>query len=237
MSDVVIGNGIIGSALFTLLSQVKTVCCLDIDKSKCVGEVSGSVDVLHFCFPYSKDFVSLVVNYAKRFNFKELVIHSTVKPGTTLKIQGLLAGPVVYSPVRGVHSRMAEDLRRYTKFFASLFDAKYFVDEMNSLDIKVERFGSSTSLELAKVLMGTTYYGWLIMFAQRVKLLAANYGVDESELWRWTEEIHAFLGNRPKMFSGDGIGGHCVLPNLRLLDDCYFNLISGHDELFRSQKK
>ena len=34
-------------------------------------------------------------------------------------------------------------------------------------------------------------------------------------MWTFSEEIHKFLGNRPKMYPGI-IGGHCVIPNLQL---------------------
>ena len=37
-------------------------------------------------------------------------------------------------------------------------------------------------------------------------------------MWSFSDEIHKFLGNRPKMFPGF-IGGHCVIPNLSLLDE------------------
>ena len=29
------------------------------------------------------------------------------------------------------------------------------------------------------------------------------------EMWLFSDEIHKLLGNRPKMYPGDYIGGHC----------------------------
>jgi hypothetical protein len=43
-------------------------------------------------------------------------------------------------------------------------------------------------------------------------------------MWSFSDEIHKFLGNRPKMFPGF-IGGHCVIPNLDLIHNQTLNLI------------
>jgi hypothetical protein len=43
-------------------------------------------------------------------------------------------------------------------------------------------------------------------------------------MWEFADEIHKFLGNRPKMFPGF-IGGHCVIENLDLVKDDTLNLI------------
>ena len=43
-------------------------------------------------------------------------------------------------------------------------------------------------------------------------------------MWTFSQEIHKFLGNRPKMFPGF-IGGHCVIPNLDLIHHQTLNLI------------
>ena len=45
------------------------------------------------------------------------------------------------------------------------------------------------------------------------------------------QRIHKFLKNRPKMFPGF-IGGHCVIPNLDLIDDSNFNQISKINNFF-----
>jgi len=41
---------------------------------------------------------------------KVVVVHSTVKPGTTKNIQEKSKIPVLFSPVRGVHKRFLEDI-------------------------------------------------------------------------------------------------------------------------------
>ena len=51
-------------------------------------------------------------------------------------------------------------------------------------------------------------------------------------MWSFSDEIHTFLGNRPKLFPGF-IGGHCVIPNLELLNDNSLNQINKINSIFK----
>ena len=55
-------------------------------------------------------------------------------------------------------------------------------------------------------------------------MIAIQNKVDYDEMWSFADEIHKYLGNRPKMFPGF-IGGHCVIPNLDLMNDETLDLI------------
>ena len=140
---------------------------------------------------------------------------------------------------------MLKDLKRYTKFY-SVFDwaphsnqaCKTFVKKMNKVGIKTKKMTNPTTLELAKILVDTTYYGWLINYAQITNIIAMKHKVDYDEMWLFAEEINKFLGNRPKLFPGF-IGGHCVIPNLDLVEnktigeikkmnDTYANKVKNH---------
>ncbi|MEM4245594.1 MAG: hypothetical protein QXR60_05330 [Candidatus Nanoarchaeia archaeon] len=83
---------------------------------------------------------------------------------------------------------------------------------------------SPLTLELAKIICDTSYYGWLITYAQLSNMIAMNNKVDYDEMWSFADEIHKFLGNRPKMYPGI-IGGHCVIPNLDLINNETLNFI------------
>ena len=118
---------------------------------------------------------------------------------------------------------MQQDLRRYTKFFALEKNAPRkkwasleFSKLMRKCKIKTKNMSDPLTLELAKIVVDTSYYGWLINYAQISNLIAKKHKVDYNEMWSFSEEIHNFLGNRPKMFPGF-IGGHCVIPNLSLI--------------------
>ena len=63
-----------------------------------------------------------------------------------------------------------------------------------------------------------------------------RYKVDYDEMWSFADEIHKFLGNRPKLFPSY-IGGHCVIPNLELMNDYSLNQIKKINESFRKFKK
>lgn len=234
MIDVIVGCGEVGSTICKLLKEAN-INVISFDAL--ISNMLDSCNILHICFPYSEKFVAEVMAWVDTAKPREIVIHSTVKVGTTQSLQDLLETPVVFSPIRGVHARMLTDLRRYTKCYTSYYKSRFpflFCQEMEICGVTLGWWKNPKALELAKLLMDTSYYGWLIVFAQHVKCLALEYGVDEKQLWKFTEEIHGFLGNRPIMFSGEGIGGHCLLPNLELLDDDFLsNIIRSHDEQYR----
>ena len=64
----------------------------------------------------------------------------------------------------------------------------------------------------------------MISYAQLSNTIAINHNVKFDEMWEFSDEIHKYLGNRPKMFPGI-IGGHCVIPNLDLIHNQTLDLI------------
>ena len=241
--DIVIGLGEIGTPIYKLFSKSFTVEVYDInpkliDKNLKKNELL-SVRFLHICIPYVKNFNSQILKLEKKFRPQGIVIHSTIKLSTTSSIQKKLQVPVIYSPTRGVHKRMLKDLRRYTKFFAIESNAPNkkwacteFVRLLKKSGLKAKQMSSPITLELGKIVCDTSYYGWLINFAQISKIIADKEKVDYDEMWSFADEIHKFLGNRPKMFPGF-IGGHCVIPNLELLNDNSLNQIRQINNLFK----
>jgi len=59
-----------------------------------------------------------VEGYAIKFSPSVIVINSTIVPGTTRSIERSTGIPCVYSPVRGKHTKMVEELQHYVKFVA-----------------------------------------------------------------------------------------------------------------------
>ena len=103
---------------------------------------------------------------------------------------------------------------------------------MKKSGIKTQQMSKPETLELAKILCDTTYLGWLINYAQLTNTIAIQYNVNYDEMWQFSDEIHKILGNRPKMFPGF-IGGHCVIPNLELLNDNSLNQINAINNIFK----
>ncbi len=234
--DLVIGLGEIGNPILKLLSKTELVAGYDLNKKlmnvKQYNELEHfPIRFIHICIPYSEKFTQNVISLSKKFNPKGVVIHSTISPLTTKKIQKFLSIPVIYSATRGIHKRMLNDIKKYTKFYAieqtspkSKWASLEFTKLMKKCGIRTKQMKDPITLELAKIVVDTSYYGWLINFAQISNLIATKYGVDYDEMWLFSDEIHKFLGNRPKMFPGF-IGGHCVIPNLNLVkEDSLFQI-------------
>lgn len=234
--NIVAGLGEIGIPILQLLSKERPTVGYDIneklmDKKKFQKYENLKTTSLHICIPFSDNFIKNVISLYQRFNPDVIVIHSTISPGTTSKLQSKLAVPVIYSATRGIHKRMLHDMKRYTKFYAVESSAPRkewasfeYVKLMKKAGVKTKRMSSPLTLELAKIVVDTSYYGWLINYAQLSNMIAIQHKVNYDEMWSFADEIHKFLGNRPKMFPGF-IGGHCVIPNLDLIHNQTLDLI------------
>jgi UDP-N-acetyl-D-mannosaminuronate dehydrogenase len=245
MTDVILGMGEVGQTLFDLLVDRKFDCVgIDLDDSKCKkyseNEVIKNPEYLHVCLPGElTGFTDIVLDWIDKIkNIQVVIIHSTVKPGTTKIIQEKLTIPILFSPVRGVHKRFLNDIKKYTKFISFdgiEIDPKIKTDLENRFE-KIEWMSTTKTAELAKILVDTTYYGWLINYAQITKMICEKENVDFDEMWKFADEIHENLGNRPKMFPGI-IGGHCVIPNLNLVEYENLDIIKKINEMYEKFKK
>jgi len=245
MTDVILGMGEVGQTLFDLLVDRKFDCVgIDLDNSKCKkyseNEVIKNPEYLHICLPGElTGFTDIVLNWINKIkNIQVVIIHSTVKPGTTKTIQEKLSIPILFSPVRGVHKRFLNDIKKYTKFISFdgiEIDLKIKRDLENRFK-KIDWMSTTKTAELAKILVDTTYYGWLINYAQITKMICEKENVDFEEMWKFADEIHENLGNRPKMFPGI-IGGHCVIPNLDLVEYENLDIIKKINEMYEKFKK
>ena len=245
MTDVILGMGEVGETLFNLLVDRKFDCIgIDLDNSKCKNYTENKIienpQYLHVCLPGElTGFTDIVVNWINKIkNIKVVIIHSTVKPGTTKTIQEKFSMPILFSPVRGVHKRFLNDIKKYTKFISFdgiEIDSKIKRDVENRFE-KIDWMSTTKTAELAKILVDTTYYGWLINYAQITKMICEKENVDFEEMWKFADEIHENLGNRPKMFPGI-IGGHCVIPNLDLIEYENLDIIKKINEMYEKFKK
>ena len=234
--DVVVGIGEVGKPILKLLSKDNIAVGFDLNpslmnKRKFEKYQNLKTSFLHIAIPISSKFESNLLQLYKKFKPECIVIHSTIGPGTIKKIQKKLDVPLIYSATRGVHKRMLKDIKRYTKFFAISKNApkkqwaiKAYSKKMKNCGIKTKQMSKPETLELAKIICDTSYLGWLINYAQFSNMIAQQYNVNYDEMWSFSDEIHKFLGNRPKMYPGF-IGGHCVRPNLDLIHNQTLDLI------------
>ena len=182
------------------------------------------VDILHICIPWSNNFIEIVKKEIKKIKPKLTIIHSTVAPGTTKKIGGM----VVHSPVRGTHPRLYKGIKTFVKYIgadnkkAANLAKKHF----ESLGIKTKIFIPSVTTEALK-LWDTTQYGWMIVLNKEIKKWCNKKGLDFEAIYikanKTYNEGYRKLGKpevvRPYLNYMPGkIGGRCVIPNCYLLD-------------------
>ena len=209
----VVGLGEVGSALAQVLKRAGRILEHDIERR----DFDERVGVMHLCFPFTRqpDFVATALSYIERFKPELTIINSTVVPGTSRAVAAQSSVPIAYSPVRGKHARMVDDLLKYRKFVAGIDDqtAKRAAEHFRAAGMTVQCVDKVETLELAK-LAETTYFGVLISFAQELNRYASLVKADYTEALDFFEEVD-FLP-RTKYFPGF-IGGHCVIPNIELL--------------------
>lgn len=209
---VVVGLGEIGKPLFELISSKYDAAGVDISPVEGVT----SAEILHICYPFQiPDFLGECARYIQLFRPALTIINSTVPIGTTRALAERTGAAVVNSPVRGKHARMLDEMRIYTKFVGSTERAasERAAEHFQSLGLTTKILASPEATELAK-LTETTYFGLMIAWAQEVERYCDQAGQDYEEVVSFYEEIKFFP---PKYFPGT-IGGHCVMPNIELLN-------------------
>jgi UDP-N-acetyl-D-mannosaminuronate dehydrogenase len=209
---VVVGLGEVGKPLFELVSTHHHAIGVDISPVQPIKEV----DVLHVCYPFQIcDFIGETVRYVELFRPALTIVNSTVAIGTTRNIAERTGAPVVNSPVRGKHARMLDELRTYTKFVGAMdpLTGELAAEHLRSVGLKTKILSSPEATELAK-LTETTYFGLLIAWAQEVERYCDQSGQDYDEVVSFHEEIKYLP---PVKFFPGAIGGHCVMPNIKLL--------------------
>ncbi len=227
---IVAGLGEVGQPLLRVLSRSFDCVGIDIDPVK----IEEPVSVLHVCYPFQiPHYVHATAEYIRRFDPPLTIIHTTVPPGTTRQVQNEVPERMVaFSPVRGKHVRMEQDMRRYRKFAAATKPegTAAAVDHLSAAGFKTGTFHSPEIAELAK-LLETTYLGMLIAWTQEMERLAVQYGGSFPDVNRFVEEVD-FLPSH--VFPG-AIGGHCILPNIELLrsrvDSAFLDLIVESNQL------
>ncbi|HEY6394982.1 MAG TPA: hypothetical protein VIX12_06150 [Candidatus Binataceae bacterium] len=209
----VVGVGEVGGSLAAVLDRRREVLRHDIEPKN----FDEPIGMMHICIPFSSraQFEEASLRYIDRFKPALTIINSTIIPGTTRSIAQRSGRPVAYSPVRGKHVQMEQDLLKYDKFVAGTDEAaaKKAAAFFRAHGFKTRRMDQVETLELAK-LAETTYFGVLIAFAQELNRYAQRVGADYGEAIDFFEEID-FLP-RTRYFAGF-IGGHCVIPNINLL--------------------
>jgi UDP-N-acetyl-D-mannosaminuronate dehydrogenase len=211
----VVGLGEVGRPLLQLIERTGLPAA-GIDVGTASYPDRGSVGVMHICFPFEiDDFAGETTRYIELLAPELTVVNSTVAVGTTRAIQEAAGGAVAYSPIRGKHAVMLDELTRYVKFVGAGDEAtaRRAAEHFQSLGMKTQIVASAETAELAK-LTETTYFGLLIAWAQTVDRWCDELEVDYDEVASFYDEISFFP---PVRYFPGVIGGHCTMPNIELL--------------------
>lgn len=220
MKSLVIGNGQIGSSVAEVISVTDDVTIYD--KSGSEPPILKSVEILHICFPYSKQFIKQVNQYIIKYQPWHVIIWSTVTIGTTRKIRG-----AVHSPVEGRHPHLASSIKQSVRWIGANNPAEeeFFTGYFRKLLIKTKILNDSNFTEFLK-LRSTSKYGINLMWTDYEARVADEIGMDFDYLKDFDEDYNKlyhnlgmdwarrYILNPPK----GKIGGHCVVPNAELLD-------------------
>jgi hypothetical protein len=197
-------------------------------------------DVLNVTIPYSEEFVDIVCNEIKESKCSWCIIHSTVAPGTTAKIQEQFefqcpSVNVIHSPIIGVHPNLTIGILTFPKWIGyqgrnTELELSYIIDHFKRMGITNLRFASPCEATEVFKLLDTTYYGmcltfnaeaeeWLNKISENSKVPLYPVWVEYLKCYNHGYEILG-MGNVVRPYFNKlsmPIGGHCVVPNTKIL--------------------
>ena len=228
---IIIGAGEVGTALYQVLKKVHPTYIRDIEFD---GEIP-KIEILHICFPYFKGFEKEVKKYQLLYKPKYTVIHSTVPLDTNKICESY------HSPVTGIHPHLAKSLITFTKFLAP--KSKFLKEYFEKANIKIKMFKSSRYTEALKI-AATTLYGFNIIGEKLIHEWCKDHLLDFNIVY--TQAIKEYnkgyltLGMPQyqmynlKHCQGE-IGGHCIMPNLKFIDNDIVNFIRKQNKRLRTR--
>ena len=214
---VIVGFGEIGKPIGQLLAGRYSVYPMD---PEVYPEYNGdqiTCNFLHICIPGSlENFNEVVLGYIEKFKPSYTVIHSTVVPGTTRAIEEAQEiSKVIFTPAQGKHegNKMKRDMLNYPKYVGATSSetAEKVKAHLEEVGFYTHILKNPEEAEWSKI-VATTYFGLLIAWAQELERLCDKHELDYGNITHFFPLAGDFT---PPHFSGS-IGGHCVLPNLKL---------------------
>ncbi len=229
----VIGLGEVGLALFKVLRKHygEDIDGYDIRDG---NSPDGKYEILNICIPYSAEFQKIIQFYYNKYSPSVVINHSTVPVGTTES----LGSWAVHSPVLGKHDNMEQSLTQFIKWIGgNSTECEISKNFIFNAGIRCHLVQSASETELLK-LFCLAKYGMSIAFAQYQKDVFDQHGFDYADIMIWDKEYNQHVDptlKRPIMIPPHGIiGGHCVVPGTRILNERYPNDIL--KEILKYQK-
>lgn len=219
MKHLIVGYGQIGQAIHKVLGDAVWTSR---SNPGTYTPKTDRIDVVHICFPYTERFKFYDEVSRYQAIAPLVIVHSSVAVGTCDALG------VVHSPVRGVHPNLEKGIRTFVKYFGgkqASQAAKIFED----IGIKTKVYDNARTTEALK-LWDTTQYGYLIMIEKMIHKWCKINKVEFDEVYTQANQDYNTgyieLGRpdvvRPWLKHMPGpIGGHCVIPNAKLLGKAY----------------
>ena len=218
---VVVGTGEIGKPIYELASGVFRTLPIDPIHHPDNEDKIVLCDFMHICIPGEiENFNLIILDYIRQYEPEFVFIHSTVVPGTCRFLQSKTKSIIISSPVHGKHhnNQMKKDMLRYPKYvgipegsFGHIGNAVYeHLTAMGFSDVRI--IESTENTEWLKVL-STTYFGLIIAWHQEIERICDKFNLDfdiVTSFFKYQDDI------KSPHYSGI-IGGHCVLPNIKII--------------------
>lgn len=224
MRILVVGLGEVGKPLYEVAKGVyEQTEWLDIEQKG----VQAEPDFMHIAFPENDNasFCQSVVGYVQRYRPRHTIIESTVTPGTTRRIYGLLnrSHPLCHSPVRGnLAEGMKKGILNYTKYVGAfeVTTADAVKSYYESLGMKVKVVGGPEETELGKI-FETTYRGLMMTWFQEMLRICNAFDADFDEIVEFVGSTEREGKQARPIFHPGVVGGHCIIQNAEKLRSVY----------------
>ena len=222
---VIAGNkGQVGAAIQKLLikGNFKTYGIDQQEKKPAKIPKGELIDFLHICIPFKtkKQFYEDVRELIKKVKPLNVIIHSSVLPGTTAGLFENKKGiNFCYSPIRGQHDSLMEDIKRYEKYFSPLpkESADTFSNHLKDMGLKATgHIKAPEELEYVK-LLDVCQFGILIGWAQEAQRALRTIPAGYSLLEMFQEEHVKFYPEKRANITPGLAGGHCVVQDAELV--------------------
>jgi hypothetical protein len=230
----IVGMGEVGSSLFKYLCGFSGLF-VDTFDTKEQSEFPGDRwNVVHVCFPYSSEFVELVRFYSSRADL--VVVHSTVPVGTIRET----SRNVVHMPLEGVHPNLWKAYGSFMRIVGFNNKESYGLvkAQLDRLFPKgIHMVYNTDKTELGKLLSTGYRYPSYIKMAQAQERICRLFGLPYEEVVTDYDRIYneGFMSEnrgdvlRPLSYPG-AIGGHCIKPNMKMLEESISNTKGDADE-------
>lgn len=225
MRSILIGYGEVGQGIAEALGD-NLDAIYDCGDERYCKKPEGIFDILVIAFGFSDEFIDQVKHYQKIYKVSATIIFSTVPIGTSRALGAY------HSPVEGKHPRLGKSIKEMARWvggYGKNDQANYCVTTfLAGAGFMIKMLDKPEATEFLK-LQSTSKYGVNIEFARYAKSVCDDLGIDFKLVKDFDIEynrLYQLLGmpefQRYILNAPDGpIGGHCVVPNAKILDKQY----------------